>query len=398
MMRVLLATLLAVVVLAGCRERLTVPGQCPDQCPGGTLVIRDTVITATQSADSSFSGYVGFHDAAGLLLAQGSTAGEIHAIVTFDELPETFPFGGQEVAYVIDSVSISIGIIARDTLVKQPRLLLYRFPVDIDSTMTFTEVQAQFAAGIPIDTLVVPDSVLLGRVSRTYAGDELDKLLVPAADSGRLAFGIRLDADAPTGLRIGARLTEGLAPSLVYFVTIDVPDSLFRRQFYSPDVRYAGMVRDTDRVVDPDLLVVGGVPANRAIIRFVLPPEIEQAGSVLRATLELTPSRPYYGLASDVTLVDVRAVVVDLGYRSVPIATGASSGLVPISGAEVLEVEVGSIVNIWRGERLVPRLFYLSVAPEGHAFAEPVFNSTRSAVGRPRLRITYTVPAKLETP
>ncbi|MFN2316097.1 MAG: hypothetical protein ABR551_10110 [Gemmatimonadales bacterium] len=398
MTRILLTTLLAVVALAGCRERLTVPGQCPDQCPGGTLVIRDTVIDAIQSADSSFSGYVGFHDAAGLLLAQGSTAGEIHAIVTFDEMPEAFPFGGQEVAYVIDSVSISIGVVGRDTLVKQPRLLLYRFPVDIDSTMTFTEAQALFDAGTPMDTLVVPDSLLLGRISRTYAGDELDKLLIPAADSGRLAFGIRLDADAPTGLRIGARLTEGLMPSLVYFVTIDVPDSLFRKQFYSPDVRYAGMVRDTDRVTDPDLLVVGGVPANRAIIRFALPPEIEQAGSVLRATLELTPSRPYYGLASDVTLVDVRAVVVDLGYRSVPIATGASSGLVPISGEDVLEVEVGSIVNIWRAERLVPRLLYLSVAPEGHAFSEPVFNSTRSAVGPPRLRITYTVPARLETP
>lgn len=398
MMRGLLFTLLAVVALAGCRERLTVPGQCPDQCPGGTLVIRDTVIDAIVSADSSFGGYVGYHDAVGMLLAQGSTAGEIHAIVTFDPMPETFPFGGQEVAYEIDSVSLSIGVAARDTLVKKPRLLLYRFPVDLDSTLTFGEVQARFDAGTPMDTLVVADTLLLGRVSRTYAGDELDKLLIPAADSGRLAFGIRLDADEPTGLRLGARLTQGLAPSLVYFVTIDVPDTLFRKQFYSPDVRYAGMVRDTEPVSDPDLLVVGGVPAHRAIIRFALPPVIEQAGSILRATLELTPSRPYYGLSSDVTLVDVRAVVVDLGYRSVPIATGASSGLVPISGEEVLSVEVGSILNIWRGERLVPRLFYLSVAPEGHAFAEPVFHSTRSVTGRPRLRITYTVPARLETP
>lgn len=398
MMRRLVAALAAIVALAGCRERLTVPGQCPDQCPGGTLVIRDTVIDAIVSADSSFSGYVGFHDAAGMLLAQGSTAGTIHAIVAFEEMPETFPFAGQEVAYEIDSVVVSIGVVSRDTVVKQPRLLLYRFPVDIDSTMTFTEAQALFDAGTPMDTLVVPDSIFLGRVNRTYIGDDLERLLVPPADSGRLAFGIRLDADVPTGLRLGARLTEGLAPSVVYYVTIDVPDELFEKQFYSPDVRYAGMVRDTERITDPDLLVVGGVPASRAIIRFALPPEVEQAGSVLRATLELTPSRPYYGLEYDGTLVDVRAVVVDLGYKSVPIAGGGTAGVVPISGEDVLQVEVGTIVNIWRAEPLVPRLLYLSAGPEGQAFAEPVFFSTRSVTGWPRMRITYTVPARLETP
>ncbi len=398
MTRPILAALLAVLALGGCRERLTVPGQCPDQCPGGTLVIRDTVLDAIESADSSFSGYVGYHDAAGLLLAQGSTAGESHAIVTFERLPETYLFAGQEFAYEIDSIRVSIGLLSRDTLVKEPRLLLYRFPLDIDSTMTFSQAQSLFDAGTPIDTLVVPDSLLIGGVNRTYSGDDLDKFLAPPADSGRLAFGIRLDADEPTGLRIGARLTENLGPTLIYFLTIDAPDTLFRKQFFAPDVRYAGMIRDTDPVTDPDLLVVGGVPASRAIIRFALPPVIQQANSVLRATLELTPSRPYYGLASDGTLVDVRAVVVDLGYKSVPIGTGASAAIVPISGEAVLEVEVTSIVNIWRSEPLVPRLFYLSAGPEGHAFAEPVFHSTRSAVGRPRLRITYTVPARLETP
>ncbi|HUG28494.1 MAG TPA: hypothetical protein VMK53_09370 [Gemmatimonadales bacterium] len=398
MTRTILTALMAVLVLGGCRERLTVPGQCPDQCPGGTLVIRDTVLDAIESADSSFSGYVGFHDAAALLLAQGSTAGESHAIVTFAGLPETYSFAGQEVAYEVDSIRVSIGLISRDTLVKAPRLLLYRFPVDIDSTMTFQEAQSLFDAGTPIDTLVVPDSLLIGGVDRTYSGDDLNKFLAPPADSGRLAFGIRLDADEPTGLRIGARLTENLGPTLIYFLTIDAPDTLFRKQFFAPDVRYAGMIRDTERVTDPDLLVVGGMPAHRAIIRFALPPAIEQAGSVLRATLELTPSRPYYGLEYDGTLVDVRGVVVDLGYKSVPIGTGASAAVVPISGEAVLEVEVASIVNIWRSEPLVPRLFYLSAGPEGHAFAEPVFYSTRSPVGRPRLRITYTVPARLETP
>ncbi len=398
MTRILLTALLAVLTLGGCRERLTVPGQCPDQCPGGTLVIRDTVIDAIPSADSSFSGYVGYHDAAGILVAQGSTAGEIHAVVAFDMLPPTFPFAGQEVEYTVDSVVISLGLVSRDTLVKQPRLLLYRFPVDLDSTLSFSDAQALFDAGVPIDTFVVPDTLLIGRISKTYIGDALQKLAIPPGDDGRLAFGIRLDADSPTGLRLGARLTEGFAPSLLYHVTIDVPDSLFRKQFYSPDVRYAGMVRDSDPVTDPDLLVVGGVPASRAIIRFALPPEIAQASTVLRATLELTPSRPYFGLASDVTLVDVRAAVVDLGFRSVPIGTGASAAIVPISGENVLQVEVGTIVNIWRTEPLVPRLFYLSAGPEGHAFAEPVFYSTRSASGQPRLRITYTVPARLETP
>lgn len=397
-MRRLLGAVLVVAGLAGCRERLTVPGQCPDQCPGGLMTIRDTTIEAIEGADSAFVGYVGFHDAPGLLLTNDSAVGIAHAVVAFDSLPSTIVVGGVEYQYTLDSVIVSLGITSRDTLVRSPKLLLYQLAPGVDSTLTFAELDGLFQAGTPVDTLVVPDSVVQGELNKTYKDDELAKLTIPEEHDGFLTLGIRLEADTATGVRLGSRLTEGFSPAVAFFVTINVTDDSTEVQFATPAPLYTGTVRNTTPLLDPDLLTVGGLPAARSIIRFALPPAVAQGGSLLRATLELTPARPFYGLLRDPTLMDVRAVVVDLGFKSVPISTSAASAALPISGEGVFTVEVGGIVNIWRLEPLVPRIFYLSIDPEGQAFGEPVFLSTRSPTGRPRLRLTYTVPARLEVP
>lgn len=398
-MRWILALAGALVLgLGGCREQLTVPGQCPDQCPGGAITIRDIVVEALPGGDSTFVGYVGFHDAPGLLLTNDSAVGIAHAIVAFDSLPETIPYAGQEIEYQIDSVIVTFGVTTRDTLVKAPRLLVYRIPPGLDSTLGFTDLDNLLQGLEPIDTMVVPDSVITGDVFKVYRGEELEKLAVPPEDNRYLALAVRLVADTATGIRLGSRLTQGFAPGLAVYTKVNVTDDSTEVLFYSLGVRYAGSTRQAERLLDPDLLTVGGLPAARSVIRFELPEEVMQASSLLRATLELAPARPFTGLFSDPTLMDVRAVVVDLGFKSVPIGTSASSVALPISGDGPFTVEVGGLVNIWRLEPLVPQMLYLSIDPEGQAFGEPVFHSTRSATGRPRLRITYTTPAPLEAP
>ena len=53
------AWLLMFAVAAGaCTEQATAPGDCPNFCPGGEILIKDTIFTDVVQRDSSFSGYV----------------------------------------------------------------------------------------------------------------------------------------------------------------------------------------------------------------------------------------------------------------------------------------------------------------------------------------------------
>lgn len=398
-MRRLVLALTAAAALGACQERLTVPGECPGLCPGNGMVIRDTVIEADFGRDSSFAGYIGFNDAAGMILTNASAAGTAHAIVAFAGPPETFELGGVNYEYGVDSVLISLGVIGRDTLIAPPRLLLYRVPVGLDSTTAIAELESYFTPENLVDTLHIADTLQVGYVNLLLSGDELAKLATVPADSGRLAFGVALDGAQPTGVRLGSRLTAGYGPTIINYITLESEDTTILKQFLAPNVTYSAAVRDTEPVEDPDLLVVGGTPTRRSIIRFTLPPAVEQSATVLRATLEVTPARPHYDLAFDASWLDVRLVVVDLGFRSIPVPAGAGTAQLPSAGLAAASVEVTSILNTWRTQPLVPRMLYLSITPEGQAYAEPVFHSTRSSeTGRPRLRITYAVPGRLEAP
>ena len=48
--------LASVLVLAGCEEELTVPGQCPELCPGGQPAVLDTIVYATEGSDTAYFG------------------------------------------------------------------------------------------------------------------------------------------------------------------------------------------------------------------------------------------------------------------------------------------------------------------------------------------------------
>lgn len=387
------------VALGACQERLTLPVECPGLCPGNGMVIRDTVIEADFGRDSSFAGYLGYNDVPGMILTNASAAGTAHAIVAFAGPSETFELGGVNYEYTVDSVLISLGVIGRDTLIAPPRLLLYRVPVGLDSTTAIGELESHFTPQNLIDTLHIADTLQVGYLNLVLSGDELAKLATPPADSGRLAFGVAVDGDQPTGVRLGSRLTIGYGPTIINYITLESEDTTILKQFIAPNVTYSASVRDTEPVSDPDLLVIGGTPTRRSIVRFTLPPAIEQSATVLRATLEMTPARPHYDLAFDASWLDVRLAVVDLGFRSIPVAAAAGTAQLPAEGLAVTGVEVTSILNTWRTQPAVPRLLYLSITPEGQAYAEPVFHSTRSSQsGRPRLRITYAVPGRLEAP
>jgi len=397
MRRLQLGALLLLAV-AGCKEQLAIPSECPGLCPGGILSLRDTILDPIAGSDSSFVGYVGRGDALGLMATSGTGVGDAYGVLTFHALPDSVSIFNTNHAYTIDSVAIAVGILGRDTALNDTRLLLYRLPGLTDSTATFAGIEALLTEDRLIDTLVIADSVISGQVSVMLTGEMLERIALEPGDNGQLAIGIRLLTTSPSGIRLGSRLLSGFSPILYSYVTAEDAVEAEAKRTIETTTLYSGYVRSTLPVVDPDLLVVGGMPASRTILRFVLPEHIRLEGQLVRATLELTPATPLHGLAFDPTYLEGRQVIADLGARSPPAGAGAVRGELPVAGSDVVRLEVGALVGVWFGNPNAPRLLYLSVAPEGFAFTEPVFFSTRSAAGHPRLRITYALPGRPEAP
>src|SRR5688572_33462065 len=42
----------------GCTEQIIAPGNCPDFCPNGQIVLHDTVFTTIIERDSAYRGYI----------------------------------------------------------------------------------------------------------------------------------------------------------------------------------------------------------------------------------------------------------------------------------------------------------------------------------------------------
>jgi hypothetical protein len=222
------------LVIAACQEHLTAPADCPALCPGGTPAIFDTVIDAVVLADSSFpragdpgGGYKDRGKGAALLVSNGLAASEDRAVYRFATRGDSVALRDTLRAYTVDSAAIVLNLVARDTLVNGLKIVLYRLPLPetVDSARTFAEIDAQLIDANLIDTIAVPDSVNVGTISTRLIGADVARLgLAPGGDS-TLAIGIRISADAPTGVRLGS-LGGGTAPSFTSFVTLlDVPDT-----------------------------------------------------------------------------------------------------------------------------------------------------------------------------
>src|SRR5207247_2198754 len=74
---------LILVVAVACQEKLTTPVDCPELCPGQSLIIRDTVLLPLAGLDSSYAGYVSAAAVPALLVSDGLAAGEARAFATF---------------------------------------------------------------------------------------------------------------------------------------------------------------------------------------------------------------------------------------------------------------------------------------------------------------------------
>jgi hypothetical protein len=390
-----LVMLLALGVVGACQEELASPTECPELCPGLSLIIRDTTIFANQDQDSSFSGYVGAEEMSALLISDGINAGEARAFATFPKRPDSVTVGGTTLPITVDSVALTVSLLARDSTLGGLKLFLHRIAPDLDTTVTLADVDAMLTPATLIDSVVVSDTLKRGTIRLVLPANKLDRLIGAESDSGRVGIGYRIKAAEPTGIRIGSLFSVLGGPLLIAYGRVAVTDTALQRQSLTVPAEKANYVIEVPAVSGNDRLVVGGKLGTRSILRFTIPPAIRDSATIIRATLQLTPAVPIRGLRNDPAALQVRGVLVDLGAKSPVLANLSVTTPSLADDTDVQEIEVLSIVSAWLGRNnFVPTVLLMGIAPEGGSFGRPEFFSSRSGTGAPALRITYALPSR----
>ena len=391
------AVLLAAGLAVACQEKLVGPADCPSLCPGGQLAVHDTTISPIAGGDSSFSGYVSTGVGISLLASNGLQGDTVLPVIHFLPMPDSLLVSDTNRSYTVDSAAFTFNLSARDTTVGGLRFLVYRLPAAaVDSATTYATAAAELTPANLVDTLPVADTLASGQLRLVLSGAQLSRIAIPDSAGGELALALVLDAPQPTGVRLGS-LAGGSGPVFARYVTADVADTTLRHQTITRVPKFNGFLEQNASALDPDLLTVGGAPSSRAFLRFSLPPLLDDSAHLLRVTLELTLAQPAGGLPGDTALVVARDVLGDLGRKS-PLYFNLES-LAQVDGVQdSLSIDVTSLVKNWQSSSGVPELLVLSLRPEASSFSRPVFFSTRSPTGRPRLRISYTLSFPFERP
>lgn len=400
--------------LVACSEQVTSSLGCPELCTDQTARLRDTVLTAAVSLDTTFIGFPRLGSpTAFTLVGQGDTA-DVRIITRFDTLKNTFRPRADSADRPITLVDSATLVFALDTsVVKVPAGPVRLEAFDVDTTASDT-----------VATSLLPlfrSDRAIG--SRTFAvGDLKDtvrlpldnrKVLAKALAGQRLRLGLRLVRVNTSGTVARLQLRTGAAPIVRYRVSPDTlvaPDTIALLSSTPADIpSIAGGLTVYSLVAGgalprpaSTLLAVGGLAGARSYLQFVIPAIVLDSVQVIRATLQLTqrPTRAAGGGADTLTLV-VNPVVAspaftDLFTAAQFLGSPASFGIDTLrlvardSGRR--DVEIVNLVRSWRavGTTHTQRAIVLRAAEEGQRAGELDFFSTDApAALRPTLRLTY---------
>lgn len=417
-----------VLLAMACSDELTAPGNCPNFCPGGQIGIADTILTDVIERDSSFRGYLQASGAEQMTVADIPGIVDSRALFLMNKMIlRVIPTPGDTttVPISVDSSRLRVEIVRRDTSASNLTLRLYRMPLTIDSSSTFASTDADFTA-TPIDSVNVSDLLSRPEVFDTATlriwGDtiqtdsaghtlqispadstliiffDLDTLRAPfvTADSGQLAFGIRVSADSLASIALGANEFVDRDPQIQWFYHYTVPDTLPA----ADSVKAASQLRETlfdGFVFDPpnpaldDNLTIGGAPSARSLLRVNIPDFLRDSADVVRATLVLVPVAPVEGVRGDSFTVLIRPVLTDLGAKS-PLSTlGATFGrqTVHVGDGDTLRIELSNLIRTWARDTSAVTAMMMGQVPEAASFTEIRFFSSRTPAFRPALHVTY---------
>jgi hypothetical protein len=431
MRRVRPAFLPLLLAAGACTERLTAPGVCPNFCPADSLHVEDTVLADVIVRDSAFSGYLQGFEGEALPVADLPGIVDSRAIFVMNKIEMRVQPGTDTATVPItgDSSWLRLRIVRRDTNTTNLRLTLYRLPITIDSATTFDSVAADFS-GAPIDSVnidslladsLITDTALTNPRGGPYRADSaghllqfsgadsilvltfvLDTVQAPfvEADSGRLAFGVRVSADTLASIALGANDVDDSDARIRRFYQyqkmIDSTTDSTVHAFADRETTFDGFVFNPptpalDSGSVDTMLVAGGVPAVRSLVRVAIPAILRDTADVVRATLVLVPVAPVQGAPGDSFIVIARPVVTDLGPKSPLVSNEAFWGrkTVQIGSADTLRIEVTEMIRSWALDTTAATAFVLGLIPEAATYAQIRFYSSRASAFRPALHVTY---------
>jgi hypothetical protein len=397
-------TLVAGAALAACGEDLLAPGTgtCPAFCPPERVSVIDSILLDNIVGDTSVFGYVLPWEAGGIQLVSDSAAPvlkESRAVIRFLPFSDSVLLSPSDTVLVpvaqIDSFTLRVAV--RDRSLEQTglQLAVYRLPVTVDVTTSFTDLDPYFADSTLIGTIAVGDSLIDSTVTL-----QLDPGAFPTfdQDSSQAAIGIALRAPSGAVMTLGA-LEANDGAVLSRFFEIDSLGTAVPRSdgklpaldtFVAPDRGTPG----------PGVLRVGGTPSSRALLRVNLPPRIADSSTIVRATLLLLPAAPVFGAPGDSLRIIAAGVGVDVGAKSPVLGVSADSlphllvAAAPGS-TDTLHLDVTTLMVGWARDTTRPRTVVIRAIPEGSGFAELWFGSSAAGALRPRLEITFVPPISL---
>ena len=425
-MRRLVGTLglLAAALTLGCEEQLIAPGDCPDFCPNGQIVLVDTVFTTVITRDSAYRGYVQAYQS-GAATATDQPAAQSRPYFKLDPMFVRIRSSGTDtttVPVIADSARLRLAITRRDTTAPNLRLQIYALPQTVDTLSTFADLDPYFSGPI-VDSVNVSDlrsRPLIGDTATVRAwGDSirtdsaghvlvisrtdatwfiyfsLDTLQAPLAepDSGRLAYGVKVVADTAVSITLGTNESVSNGPVMEWFYHYTPKDSVNAKTdstLRSPS--FDSYVFDPPNAALDSNLTVGGAPSARSLIRVTIPPALRDSIDVVRATLLLVPVTPATGVASDSFYIVARQVTTDLGAKS-PLSNDAAGSVVIHPGvSDTVRLEITDMVRAWvLLDTLSTTAFMLSQLPQAEAtsFTEARFYSSLTPAFRPALHVTF---------
>jgi hypothetical protein len=415
----LLAGLVSTIV--ACREDLNGSAGCPSLCPEQNVESKDTLLDAFVAIDTTVVGYPAIGTETRLLLAARGDTLDARAVMRFDTLTQRFTRGGSDSAiYALDSAVVRLTIDTTGTKATQPVTIeVY----DVDTAVVDTAV----SVGLQ---LFRPDRLIGGK---TYEVSELkdtlplvvpldnEKVLRKLRSDGprRLRLGFRIQSSASAQIRIVSREGGG-APTVSYNASADTavkpivnsevsltPTDNSTIKSDLTDYQLVAVSRATPGA--GSLLGVGGLPAQRAYLRFDVPTRLVDSATVVRATLILTQVPATSVDATDTLTIYPQVVRAAVGLTDIGRAAGILAP--PITEIDSLRVrpadggqrviEIVGALREWKavGSTSLQRAIVLRSATEGASAPAALFYSSEAAPSlRPRLRLTYVNKVQFGVP
>lgn len=412
--------LVLLLALGACTEQITAPGACPDYCPGGSISVVDTIFDVIER-DSAFSGYLNASEGAALPVADLPGMVDSRAMFRLNGIPDSVRNRAGDTTKVpitLDSARLRVEIVHRDTGTTNLWFKLYRLPVGIDTTSTFADLVPAFTDSI-LDSVNVSALLASPQITDTATvriwGDTIQTdsaghvLLVGAdsalilfidldsaqaryvvADTGKVAYGVRVAADSLASISLGAN-EGGRGAAITWFFNYPDTSAVPKDTSANRGALFDSFVFDPPTPAIDSNLAVGGVPAARSLLRVAIPPQLRDSADVVRATLILVPVGPVPGARADSFSVQARGVVADLGGKSPLTTNPAFFGLetLRLNSSDTIRIEMTNLIRNWAADTSATTSFMLLQLPEASSYTQIRFYSTRAPAFRPALHVTY---------